>query len=132
MCLLLSTYKFIIMRDIKFRGLTKKTSTMIQGYLVKHWERAYIAWGAINDKPTLTEVNPETVGEYTGLKDKYYIDVFEGDVVALDDLIIPITFSNGSFQMVSSEKQGISAATQERLKRFEIIGNVHENPELLT
>jgi hypothetical protein len=36
-----------------------------------------------------------------------------------------ITWQDGGFQMITSENQGKSSAVQDRLKRFEVIGNIH-------
>jgi len=69
--------------------------------------------------------------QFTGLTDKNGVKIFEGDIIGLNDVICPITFENGSFQMITDINQGKSNAIQERVKHFEVIGNIYQNPELL-
>ncbi len=126
------------MRDIRFRGKSKETGKMIQGYLVKHWERAYIAWGAINDKPDLTEVDPETVGQYTGLKDKHDKDICEGDIIRVPSVydrgiynILKVVYVDGVFVCITSLNVSIPELLCDVNNEAEIIGNIHETPELI-
>lgn len=84
------------MRDILFRGFTKRPITKdgenlwVYGDLVKSGDKTYIKPKAIGfsvgvgDLAKLVvmhEVEPETVGQYTGLRDSNYKRLFEGDVV---------------------------------------------------
>ena len=90
------------------------------------WTMPILSGGVLKDREGIE------VMQFTGLTDKNGKEIYEGDVIALDDVICPITFSNGSFQMVTSENQGSSNAIQERVKYFEVIGNIYQNPELIT
>ena len=81
-------------------------------------------------------VIPETVGQFTGLKDKNDKEIYEGDVVrwddkaSTDDEIIRqsvVSFQNGFFGVMGNWAMG---EMWDR-KSFEIIGNIHENPKLL-
>lgn len=72
------------------------------------------------------EVIPDTVGQYTGLKDKHGKRIFEGDILSLrTGRPHVVRFKDGAFILEDSAIP-ISFAI-----KFEIIGNVHDNPELL-
>lgn len=127
------------MREILFRGKRTDTGGWIWGFHIETCNCHFIfdikESYRMPDDPDIEksffEVMPETVGQYTGLRDAHGNRIFEGHVVKLDDVICPITFSDGSFHMITTENQGRSPATQDRLKHFEIIGNITDNKELL-
>lgn len=122
------------MREILFRGKTEK-GEWVQGVPFVEEERCYIiqdlficeeydCTGAVNSM-----VIPETVGQYTGLTDKKGNKIFEGDIV-----IAPIYYDVGCYP--HTESKIISVKIPEIYKmsvdgNFEIIGNIHDNPELL-
>ena len=84
-----------------------------------------------NWKMTYT-VDGESVGDYTGLKDKDGKEIYEGDIVRVDDTVMQVVFHEGSFHIAWFDG-GISTSLRSMTLtgRCEIIGNVMENPELL-
>ena len=95
------------------------------------------------------EVVPETVGQYTGLTDKNGKKIFEGDIITAttldtgDEQRAVVYFGNfidannadeyiGFFIEFDRIKTTITQLSMEECKnRIEIIGNIHDNPELL-
>lgn len=85
------------------------------------------------------EVIPDTVGQYTGLEDKNGKKIFEGDIVycksRLDNANMVVIFECGQFRMVLSENyrsyQTNSGFYYINCFDKEVIGNIHDNPDLL-
>ena len=126
------------MREILFRGKRTDTKEWIEGVAFPH----------DNDKVTMfrqhsidgilvgKEVDPETVGQYTGLTDKNGTKIFEGDIVRYNDTMHKVIFCtiNGCafFGITMPDRgeiwnfDGITCAN-----KMEVIGNIYDNLELL-
>ena len=84
-------------------------------------------------------VIPETVGQYTGLTDKNGKRIFEGDIIDTPDRLIKVVWfeRNAQFDLNfikhAHDKKIINFKGIEMrdLKEYEVIGNIHDNPELI-
>ena len=122
------------MREIIFRGKRLDNGEWVYGSLFVGFKKCYICPEAIamyNFDGALclggfVEVDPSTVGQYTGLKDKNGKMIFEGDILSLRaGRPHVVRFKNGAFILEDS------AIPMSFAIKFEIIGNIYDNPELL-
>lgn len=80
-------------------------------------------------------VDPETVGQYTGLTDKNGTKIFEGDIVKYGDTVHNVVFEQRNvtayFGLVYSTLETLSFGYYQDLKQIEVIGNIYDNHELV-
>ena len=123
------------MREILFRGKRADNGEWEYGDLWcnPYGKRVVCIVSPINDQGTTggNEVDPETVGQYTGLKDKNGKKIFEGDILRDDDNEENgvVEFIAGEFCVVfgNVETHGI----YDIACCCYVIGNIHDNHELL-
>ena len=124
-------------REIKYRGLTSN-GNWVCGNLIQGKNGAcYIC--SINENPVCKNgdywyidspcyvVIPETVAQFTGLKDIEGKEIYEGDIILGYNNPHVVTFADGAFYLTYKNSSVRLSRTCEALK---IIGNIFENPEL--
>jgi uncharacterized phage protein (TIGR01671 family) len=126
------------MREILFRGKRTNTKEWIEGVAFPHDNNkvTMLSQHPMDGSLVGKEVDPETVGQFTGLTDKNDTKIFEGDIVRYNDTIHKVIFCtiNGSafFGITMPDRgeiwnfDGITCAN-----KMEVIGTIHDNPELL-
>lgn len=143
----------LTMREILFRGQTRRKgekvwmdgspveSNWVYGGIFQGLNRSVI-YGY--DPIEKYVVYSDTVGQFTGLTDKNGMKIFEGDIVAqnwydhdepADDSFGEVVFCeyDCSFSVMDVNKDGIVPLGECHAYHWEaeIIGNIHDNPELL-
>ena len=130
------------MREILFRGKTKH-GEWVEGWFIGKKRNA--PYAEPRDIPVIADkylrcydVKPETVGQYTGLKDRNGTRIFEGDI-CLCDRNINDYIDKKAFPVEFDPLRGWIGVSADGWSEFEgsaweyaeVIGNIHDNPELL-
>ena len=125
------------MRKIQFRGKNRYRKEWLYGSLSQYGDGSY----GIDGVP----VEADSVGQFTGLLDKNGKEIYEGDIVRYQDtmgysFIGLIGFDEGRFGFVNRrgigtlDKDGVYAdgyCSVPYTIEYEVLGNIHDNPELL-
>ena len=124
------------------RGKSKDNDEWVEGLLTIMWGQYYIINPA--DENTAHCIDIETLGGCTGLTDKNGKLIFDGDRVLAPvgylrrgrivtvGMAATVLWDRGTYYGVWDDKQyGRHLLTSFQEKDIEIIGNIHDNPELL-
>lgn len=125
------------MREIKFRGKRLDNGEWIEGDLLRmngHW---FIFLDPAPEGIDKYAVDPATVGEFTGLKDKNGKEIYEGDVMEIPEtdfnaeIIGRVLFEEDAYYIIPL-RGGHLWGLHWSLRKHDakIIGNIHDNPEL--
>ena len=122
-------------RELLFRGQCFERGLWYEGMAVRASEPPYrICAIDIPEKRTRVQVLPETVGQFTGLTDKNGEKIFEGDIVDIlceNEEIGVIEWEKDTAQFIVSADGFCASFDNYSGHDLEIIGNIHDNPEML-
>ncbi len=142
-------------REIKFRGKSVDSSRWFYGYyLAYHVTGGGRLFHYIKNPNITVEIDPETLGEFTGLHDKNGKEVYEGDILRFPPKndwgnnnysCFEVFFHDGDgnsdynigYSMSRMHNHGaicggyIPAFKPKTVKQMAVIGNIYDNPELL-
>ena len=126
-------------REIKFRGKTNDGKWITRSATIIHDGDG--VW--LSDGCDVVKVIEDTVGQFTGLCDANGREIYEGDITKaplLDPIFgdilsdafdnVAISFHNGSFVVAYYEGRH-KIYLQDLYNKIEVLGNIHDNPELL-
>lgn len=127
------------MREILFRGKRYDDKNFILSDSIMQ-----TSYGCVNlwHEGKWIEVIPRTVGQYTGLKDKNGTKIFEGDIVQTNKFFLSVGL-NAKYVIEYDVKIACFIGTMQKSyvkhfttfqndsDQFEVIGNIHDSPELL-
>jgi len=131
-------------REIKFRGQRIDTKEWVEGLVLTNKLGTYIVteknphectqYGYI-EIDEYYRVNPETVGQYTGLNDKNGKEIYEGDIVqGKQKVLYNIKYHNNAYCItadIMSTRSKFENLWNLYSDDIEAIGNIHDNPELI-
>lgn len=153
-------------REIKFRGKMIPENEWIFGtilripappvcfgksetdkYYIQFPDPRYMPDWNMPYKMVQGEVNPDTIGQYTGLHDKNGKEIYEGDIVLYEDWemayegggndsfinkgIVEYCEDNCCYNVTERQTVDITDVLYKDNEDLEVIGNIYDNPELL-
>lgn len=132
MILIIQKGNNIMQRKIEFRGKRQKDKSWIYGYLIKDtYGHCRIQFDA---KQFSQVIIPETIGQFTGLRDKNGVKIYERDIIKRENEIIIVLWNNkyACFTLHCHNWSCLGFFYEDLdVDKVEVIGNTYDNPELL-
>jgi len=125
------------MREYKFRAWEKNTKKMYDRVLAGNGDPCSIVWDCDRKDWLHFDECSGYIMQYTGLKDIYNKEIYEGDILNVDKnysgSYTPtyVLFYKGTFMVQVVHKMNAPFPLADNVGIYEIIGNIYENAELL-
>lgn len=134
------------MREILFRGRRDNKGAWHEGQYIT---RSGVHFIQQDDDGIIKKwwVYPETIGQYTGANDRNGVKIFEGDILrweftdpveegGVDVCYAWVEYRNDNthgsgFFLIDPEFGGVDTLDLINCREFSVVGNIHDNPELL-
>lgn len=134
------------MREIVFRGKDINNKGWVYGALVQQQDNplrektliisySNYQFGDFSEA-VMHEVDPETVGQYTGFADKNGKKIFEGDILSIYNskaFLFAVAWNDNHY-ILKCTTNGVSdniLNVIESSEDVEVVGNIYDNPELI-
>ena len=126
-------------REILFTGISVKSDEWVAGDLVHNYIHHKTGMSIVEAGGCVWhEVYPETVSQYTGMKDKKGEKIFEDDIVAYNDEsgkmqmgVVKFSLPKLYVEAIGGDDEGNQDLELHPDHEFEVIGDIHSDPELL-
>lgn len=124
------------MREIKFRGKSLDNGEWVNGFVLFSQDKSETVIAKLTATESVCEnVDPDTVGQFTGLHDKNGKEIYEGDILRdpHSGEVGVVEWSSMWLQYWlsicnSPSKEGLPFLVE---LGYTVVGNIHDNPELL-
>ena len=128
------------MREILFRGKRTDNNNWVEGaFCLKDCDEPF---GDMLDRPSIIKydppcdgfwfrVDPETVGQFTGLFDKNGKKIFEGDIISGLGNTYVCGWDEGNVEFTVFDGKESFGLAYAAYPCMEVVGNIHDNPELI-
>lgn len=131
-------------RVIKFRGKRLDNGEWCYGYYTYCNNTHTIQWVNEDGAPWWADVDPATVGQYTELSDSNGKEIYEGDIITVKGnyprvvlwdkvswALMPCEYFYDKYFWVMNLQHPGNDWWEEFADEMEVVGNIHDNPELL-
>ena len=124
------------MKEIKFRAWCDEDRKMYDACTL-HYFVDFGGWGyqvEVNGRDSFlvpaneaSKYNQGVLMQYTGLKDKNGEEIYEGDILRYQELVGVVEYRHSGF----IQRIAVNDTFEAVWAACEVIGNIHENPELI-